>query len=72
MASQVYTYQIQQVLLIHRDTGVLLNSVSLFDDGNENSDLVSAMLTNLRQNCCRSVYSHTLLKTVADAIYPPK
>jgi outer membrane protein OmpA-like peptidoglycan-associated protein len=45
VASQVYAYQIQQVLLIHKDTGILLNSVSLNADSDENSDLVSSMLT---------------------------
>jgi len=45
VASQVYAFQTQQVLLIHKETGILLNSVSLNLADDENSDLVSSMLT---------------------------
>lgn len=45
VASQTYLYQIQQVLLIHQETGILLQSVSLNVEDDENSDVVSAMLT---------------------------
>lgn len=45
VASQTYLFQIQQVLLIHRETGLLLNSASIDNLHDENSDLVSSMLT---------------------------
>lgn len=45
VASQVYVYQVQQVLLIHKNTGILLNSSSLNPENDENSDLISAMLS---------------------------
>ncbi len=45
VASQIYVYQVHQVLLIHRETGILLNSVSGNGDDNTNSDVVSSMLS---------------------------
>ncbi|WP_395338110.1 hypothetical protein PN836_010660 [Ningiella sp. W23] len=43
--SQTYVYQIEQVLLIHRDTGTLLNAVNHSREDHEDSVLVSAMLS---------------------------
>lgn len=45
VASQTYVFQIQQVLLIHHETGLLLNSVNVHGQEDENSDIVSSMLT---------------------------
>lgn len=45
LASQTYAFQVHQVLLIHRETGILLNSQSASAFDQEDSDLVSAMLT---------------------------
>ncbi|MFC4700201.1 OmpA family protein [Glaciecola siphonariae] len=44
-ASQTYLYRVEQVLLIHKETGLLINSVSLDERANQRSDLISAMLT---------------------------
>ncbi|MGQ8365580.1 OmpA family protein [Glaciecola sp. 1036] len=45
VASQTYVFQIHNVLLIHKETGALLNAVNLTNEVDENSELVSAMLT---------------------------
>lgn len=45
VASQTFVFQIKQILLIHKKTGLLLNSVSEDYKDEQNSDLVSAMLT---------------------------
>lgn len=42
--SQTFAYRVEQILLIHSETGILLNSVAL-DSGATDSDLMSAMLT---------------------------
>lgn len=44
VVSQTFTYKVEQVLLIHSETGILLNSVTHDTDSTE-SELVSAMLT---------------------------
>jgi len=59
VASQTYLFQIQQVLLIHRDTGLLLNSASITGLHDENSDLVSSMLTAINDFVADSFSNHT-------------
>lgn len=44
-ATQTFAYRVEQVFLIHRETGILLNSVSLGLDIEADADLVSSMLT---------------------------
>ncbi|MEG3767016.1 OmpA family protein [Alteromonas sp. 14N.309.X.WAT.G.H12] len=44
VASQIYQYQVHQVFVIHRETGTLLNSVSLDPEKSKDGDLVSSML----------------------------
>ncbi len=45
VASQTFVYRVEQVLLIHNETGILLNSVSFNEADSANGELVSAMLT---------------------------
>lgn len=59
LASQTYLFQIQQVLLIHRETGMLLNSASISTLNDENSDLVSSMLTAINDFVSDSFSSQT-------------
>ncbi|MGS2719218.1 OmpA family protein [Paraglaciecola aestuariivivens] len=43
-ASQTFDYRVEQVFLIHSETGLLLNSVSLGIDTQADADLISSML----------------------------
>jgi len=45
VASQTFNYRVEQVFLIHRETGLLLNSVSYNQQTSEDADLISSMLT---------------------------
>ena len=45
VASQTFVYRVEQVFLIHRETGILLNSVSLNQHASADADMVSGMLT---------------------------
>jgi outer membrane protein OmpA-like peptidoglycan-associated protein len=44
VASQIYQYQVQQLLVIHRETGTLLHSISSDPEKEKDADLVSSML----------------------------
>ena len=44
-ASQTFVYRVEHVFLIHRETGLLLNTVALDHESKSNADIVSAMLT---------------------------
>jgi len=44
VASQIYQYQVQQLLVIHRETGTLLHSISSDPDKEKDADLISSML----------------------------
>ena len=44
VASQIYQYQVQQILVIHRDTGTLLHSISSDPEKEKDADLISSML----------------------------
>lgn len=44
-ASQTFAFRVEQVFLIHRETGLLLNSVSLGLESEADADMVSSMLT---------------------------
>ena len=45
VASQTFSYRVEHVFLIHRETGLLLNSVDLSKASKSDADLISAMLT---------------------------
>jgi len=45
LAAQTYRYRVEQVLLIHRETGLLIKSVALNPSADEDADLISSMLT---------------------------
>ena len=45
VASQTFVYRVEQILLIHRETGILLNSVSHSRHETADADMVSGMLT---------------------------
>jgi outer membrane protein OmpA-like peptidoglycan-associated protein len=45
VASQTFEFRVEQVLLIHGETGILLNSASRSDTESADVDLVSSMLT---------------------------
>jgi outer membrane protein OmpA-like peptidoglycan-associated protein len=45
VVSQTYIYRVEQVFLIHAETGLLLNSVSLEPHVSTDADLISSMLT---------------------------
>lgn len=45
VASQTFVFRVEQVLLIHRETGILLNSVSYNRNASADVDMVSGMLT---------------------------
>ena len=44
VASQIYQYQVQQILVIHRETGTLLHSISSDPEKEKDADLISSML----------------------------
>ncbi len=44
-ASQTFAYRVEHVFLIHRETGLLLNSVDLDNEGKSDADMVSSMLS---------------------------
>ena len=44
VASQIYQYQVQQLLVIHRETGTLLHSISADPEKEKDADLISSML----------------------------
>ena len=44
-ASQTFVYRVEHVFLIHRETGLLLNTVALDNESKSDADIVSAMLT---------------------------
>ena len=44
-ASQTFVYRVEHVFLIHRETGLLLNTVALDNENKSDADIVSAMLT---------------------------
>ena len=44
VASQVYQYQVQQLFVIHRETGTLLHTMSTDPDRSKDADLISSML----------------------------
>lgn len=45
IASQTFVYRVEHVFLIHHETGLLLNSVSLNNHDNSNADVISSMLS---------------------------
>lgn len=45
VASQTFVFQVHQVLLIHKQTGMLLQSVQINEADAQDADLISAMLT---------------------------
>ncbi|MDM7859052.1 OmpA family protein [Alteromonas sp. ASW11-36] len=45
VAAQTYIYKVEQLLLIHRDTGLLLKSVSADVEDDSDADLISSMLS---------------------------
>lgn len=45
VASQTFSYRVEHVLLIHRETGLLLNFVDLGKESKGDADLISSMLT---------------------------
>ncbi|WP_100657790.1 OmpA family protein [Alteromonas flava] len=49
VAGQTYVYKIEQLLLIHRETGLLLKSVSANVEGDADADLVSSMLSAINE-----------------------
>lgn len=44
-ASQIFIYRVEHVFLIHRETGLLLNSVNLDKHDNSDAELISSMLS---------------------------
>ena len=44
VASQVYQYQVQQLFIIHRETGTLLQTISSDPSRTKDADLISSML----------------------------
>lgn len=45
VVSQTYNYRVEHVLLIHQETGLLLKSVNLDQQSQNDADLISSMLT---------------------------
>lgn len=45
VASQTFAFRVEQVFLIHRETGLLLNNLSAGLQSNADADLISSMLT---------------------------
>ncbi|WP_159818895.1 OmpA family protein [Colwellia sp. 20A7] len=45
VASQTFVYRVEHVFLIHRETGLLLNSVNFNSTAKSDADLISSMLT---------------------------
>lgn len=45
VASQTFVYRVEHVFLIHRETGLLLNTVALDNENKADADIISAMLS---------------------------
>jgi len=45
VASQTFVYRVEHVFLIHRETGLLLKSINIINQSNQDADLISSMLT---------------------------
>ncbi|ABG42490.1 OmpA/MotB [Paraglaciecola sp. T6c] len=45
IASQTFNYRVEQVFLIHRETGLLLNTLAYNQQSSADADLISSMLT---------------------------
>ncbi|MCW8832826.1 MAG: hypothetical protein OQK09_00225 [Colwellia sp.] len=45
LASKTFVYRVEHVFLIHRETGLLLNSIDLNKSAKSNADIISSMLT---------------------------
>tara|TARA_R110002153_G_scaffold271355_1_gene438598 strand:+ start:5084 stop:6847 length:1764 start_codon:yes stop_codon:yes gene_type:complete len=58
-ASQTFAFRVEQVFLIHRETGLLLNSVSLGLELEADADMVSSMLTAINDFVSDSFTSNT-------------
>ncbi len=57
--AQTHIYKIHQVLLIHKETGILLHSASANSVDNENSELISSMLTAINDFVADSFSTHS-------------
>ncbi|MBL4631401.1 MAG: OmpA family protein [Paraglaciecola sp.] len=57
-ASHTFAFRVEQVFLIHRETGLLLNSVSLGLELEADADMVSSMLTAINDFVSDSFTSH--------------
>jgi len=58
-ASHTFAFRVEQVFLIHRETGLLLNSVSLGLELEADADMVSSMLTAINDFVSDSFSSNT-------------
>ncbi|MBU3004857.1 OmpA family protein [Paraglaciecola arctica] len=58
-ASQTFAFRVEQVFLIHRETGLLLNSVSLGLELEADADMVSSMLTAINDFVSDSFNTNT-------------
>ncbi|WP_339719303.1 OmpA family protein [uncultured Paraglaciecola sp.] len=58
-ASQTFAFRVEQVFLIHRETGLLLNSVSLGLELEADADMVSSMLTAINDFVSDSFSTNT-------------
>lgn len=58
-ASQTFAFRVEQVFLIHRETGLLLNSVSLGLELEADADMVSSMLTAINDFVSDSFTTNT-------------
>ncbi|MBO1254972.1 OmpA family protein [Alteromonas sp. 5E99-2] len=62
LVSQAYSYKVETVLLIHRETGTLLNHISNSSHESDNADLVSSMLSAINDFVSDSFAEHDNLQ----------
>lgn len=59
VASQIYQYQVQQLFVIHRETGTLLHTLSSDPERTKDADLISSMLVAINDFVADSFSSST-------------
>ena len=68
VVSQTYLFRVEQVFLIHAETGLLLNSVALDTEKEKDADLISSMLSAINDFISDSFNKNTLSNDGVDII----
>ncbi len=68
VVSQTYLFRVEQVFLIHAETGLLLNSVALESEKEKDADLISSMLSAINDFVSDSFNKNTSSNDGVDTI----